>query len=55
MLETVKQKCQKAELDIADYVLFSRNGFIAEVEASKEAEYNTSVRGRFLFVVRWSE
>ena len=37
MLETLKQKCNKAELDIADYVLFSKNGFTSEVEESKEA------------------
>jgi hypothetical protein len=36
MLATVKEKCEKAELDIADYVLFSKNGFTAEVEESKE-------------------
>ena len=38
MLETVKKKCQKAELDIADYVLFSKNGFTAEVEEGKAAD-----------------
>ena len=37
MLETVKEKCEKSELDIADYVLFSKNGFTAEVVESKEA------------------
>ena len=37
MLETVKQKCEKAELDIADYVMFSKNGFTAEVVERKEA------------------
>jgi hypothetical protein len=36
MLETVKEKCEKAELDIADYVLFSKNGFTTEVVESKE-------------------
>ena len=38
MLETVKQKCEKAELDVADYVLFSKNGFTAEAEESKAPE-----------------
>ena len=36
MLETLKQKCKKAELDISDYVLFSKNGFDPEVEEMKE-------------------
>ena len=38
MLNTLKEKCQKAELNIADYVLFSKNGFSSEVEQMKDAE-----------------
>jgi hypothetical protein len=38
MLETLKQKCEKAELDITDYVLFSKNGFISEVEQMNDAD-----------------
>ena len=38
MIETLKQKCKTAELDISDYVLFSRNGFSSEVAQRKEAE-----------------
>ena len=36
MLETLKQKCHKAELNVTEYVLFSKNGFTDEVEAMKE-------------------
>ena len=36
MLETLKQKCHKAELNVTEYVLFSKNGFAPEVEAMKE-------------------
>ena len=36
MLETLKQKCKKAELDVSDYVLFSKNGFDPEVEEMKD-------------------
>ncbi len=32
MFNTLKEKCQKAELDIDDYVLFSKNGFQSEVK-----------------------
>ena len=38
MLNSLKQKCQKAELNIADYVLFSKNGFSSEVEQIKDAD-----------------
>ena len=34
MLNTLKEKCQKSELNIEDYVLFSKNGFSSEVEQS---------------------
>ena len=36
MLNSLKEKCQKAELDIADYVLFSKNGFSSELEQIKD-------------------
>lgn len=32
MINALKEKCQKVELDIEDYVLFSKNGFSSEVE-----------------------
>ncbi len=38
MLNSLKEKCQKAELNIADYVLFSKNGFSSEVEQMKDAD-----------------
>ena len=38
MMHTLIEKCQKAELEISDYVLFSKNGFTQEVEALKEKE-----------------
>ena len=38
MLNSLKEKCQKSELNIADYVLFSKNGFSSEVEQMKDAE-----------------
>jgi len=38
MLNSLKEKCQKSELDIADYVLFSKNGFSSEVEALKDTD-----------------
>ncbi len=37
MLNSLKEKCQKAELNIADYVLFSKNGFSTEVVQIKDA------------------
>jgi len=33
-----KAKCQKSELTIADYVLFSKNGFSSEVVQVKDAK-----------------
>jgi len=38
MMHTLIQKCTKAELEISDYVLFSKNGFTPEVEALREKE-----------------
>ncbi|MFC2057546.1 DUF234 domain-containing protein [Campylobacterota bacterium] len=38
MLNSLKEKCQKAELNIADYVLFSKNGFSTEVEQIKDVD-----------------
>ena len=38
MMHTLIGKCEKAELEISDYVLFSKNGFTPEVEALKEKE-----------------
>jgi len=38
MMDTLIQKCTKAELEIKDYVLFSKNGFTSEVEALREKE-----------------
>ena len=38
MMHTLIAKCEKAELEISDYVLFSKNGFTPEVEALKEKE-----------------
>jgi len=38
MMNTLIEKCEKAELAISDYVLFSKNGFTTEVEALKEKE-----------------
>ena len=38
MLETLKLKCKNAELNVEDYVLFSKNGFISEVEQSVDAQ-----------------
>jgi hypothetical protein len=37
MLNTLRERCTKAELNVTDYVLFSRNGFSSEVEAAREA------------------
>jgi len=33
----LKEKCTKAELDVSDYVLFSKNGFAPEVEQMQSA------------------
>ena len=38
MLNSLKEKCKKAELNIADHVLFSKNGFSSEVEQIKDAD-----------------
>ena len=38
MINTLKEKCQKAELNIDDYVLFSKNGFSSEVVDIQDAE-----------------
>jgi len=38
MINTLKEKCQKVELDVADYVLFSKNGFSSEVEQMKDED-----------------
>ena len=38
MMDTLIQKCTKAELEIKDYVLFSKNGFTPEVEILREKE-----------------
>jgi hypothetical protein len=37
MLTMLKEKCQKVELDVGEYLLFSKNGFESEVEALKES------------------
>lgn len=38
MFDNLKEKCKKAELNVSDYVLFSKNGFSSEFEEIKEAE-----------------
>jgi len=38
MMHTLIEKCTKAELEISDYILFSKNGFTPEVEALEEKE-----------------
>jgi len=38
MINSLKEKCQKSELNIADYVLFSKNGFSSEVEEMKDTD-----------------
>ena len=37
-MQILIEKCTKAELQISDYVLFSKNGFTSEIEALKEKE-----------------
>ncbi len=37
MLTSLKEKCQKAELNVTDYVLFSKNGFTQELENCEDA------------------
>jgi hypothetical protein len=38
MLTMLKEKCEKVELDVSEYVLFSKNGFDPEVEALDDAD-----------------
>ena len=38
MLNSLKEKCKKAELNVSDYVLFSKNGFSSEVEQIQGAD-----------------
>jgi len=38
MMQTLIEKCTKAELEISDYALFSKNGFTPEVEVLREKE-----------------
>ena len=38
MINSIKEKCQKSELNIADYVLFSKNGFSSEMLQMKDGE-----------------
>ncbi len=38
MLNSLKEKSEKAELDITDYVLFSKNGFSSELEQMKDVD-----------------
>ncbi len=45
MLNTLKEKCQKAELDIEDYVLFSKNGFSSDLEQMKDAKITLLSQG----------
>ena len=45
MMHTLIEKCEKTELEISDYVLFSKNGFTPEVEALKEKEVTLLSQG----------
>ncbi len=38
MLTMLKEKCEKVELEVSEYVLFSKNGFDPEVKALKDAD-----------------
>jgi len=38
MLTMLKEKCEKVELDVSEYVLFSKNGFDPEVEALDDVD-----------------
>jgi hypothetical protein len=38
MLNALKEKCKKAELNIDDYVLFSKNGFSSDLGQMKDEE-----------------
>ncbi len=45
MINTLKEKCQKAELNIEDYVLFSKNGFSTELEQMKDEKLTLLSQG----------
>ena len=45
MINSLKEKCQKSELKIADYVLFSKNGFSSEMLQMKDAEITLLSQG----------
>jgi len=36
MIDALKQKCQKAELEVSEYLLFSKNGFCDEIEQMRD-------------------
>ncbi|TNF43311.1 MAG: ATPase, partial [Epsilonproteobacteria bacterium] len=36
ILNSLKEKCQKAQLNIADYVFFSKNGFSSDLEQMQD-------------------
>ena len=38
MINSLKEKCQKAELNVTDYVLFSKNGFSSDLEEMEDTE-----------------
>jgi len=38
MLISLKEKCQKAELNVSDYILFSKNGFSSEIKQITDTE-----------------
>jgi len=40
MMDALKEKCQKVELDVSDYILFSKNGFAPELKALED-EHST--------------
>ena len=40
MLHALKEKCKKAELEITEYVLFSKNGFMAELEQTQKKRFS---------------
>ncbi len=45
MINTLKEKCQKTELNIDDYVLFSKNGFSSEVVDLQDPEITLLSQG----------
>ncbi len=45
MIETLKQKCKTAELNIEEYVLFSKNGFSSEVVDIQDADITLLSQG----------